>query len=168
MTQTARAIPELSIDTQTLERLLKTCAIGDVVTYAALSDAIGRDVQNGARHILVSAERRVQREQMVFEPVRNVGVKRLDDAAIVGTTAGTMDRVRNLARRQRRKLECVQDFDALPNELKLKHNVAVSVFGILGHITSDRQVKKLESKMTAQQHDALPMAKFLDAMRDSL
>jgi hypothetical protein len=43
MDQKKRAIPELSIDTQTLERLLRTVSVGEIIAYRSLSAAIGRD-----------------------------------------------------------------------------------------------------------------------------
>lgn len=164
-----RAIPEPSIDTQTLERVLLTVEMGDVVSYKKLSEAIGRNVQNGAWHLLQSARHRVQREyDILFEPVRGEGLKRLDDAAIVGTVTATFNRVKNIARRGRQKIACVQDFDALPNDVKVKHNVAASIFGVLGQLTKESSVKKLEGQITNGKHDALPVAKFLDAMKQSL
>jgi hypothetical protein len=159
----------LSIDTQTLERLLEKAQVGDVVSYKELSEAIGRDVQNGANHLLYSARARLQRDQQrVFAPVMGQGLKRLDDAAIVGTTTTAMHKVRNLARRQQQTLSCVADFDALPNDAKVKHNVALSVFGVLATVTTDKSMRKLEGRVTNGKHDALPAAKFLEAMRESL
>lgn len=169
MTTTTRAIAELSIDTQTLERELMLIAIGDVVTYGQLTRAIGRDVQNGASHLLASARHRVQRDHaLCFEPVRGEGLKRLNDESIVGTVAAAFGRVRNIARRGSRRLACVQNFDALPNDLKVRHNVAASIFGVLGHVTKDSSVKKLEGGTANGKHDALPVGKFLDAVKSNL
>lgn len=163
-----RAIPELSIDTQTIERLLSEVGIGDVVSYAVLSEAIGRNVQNGARHILMSAETRLLREhQMVFAPVHGEGVKRLDDAGILGTGESTLRRVHNLSRRGARKLAAVKDFDALPNAQKVKHNLMIAQLGMLSHVTSGRTAKRLE-EATSKAAQPMPTAKFLEAMKASL
>lgn len=163
-----KAIPELSIDTQTVERLLSEVVVGDVVSYLTLSKAIGRDVQTGARHILERARWRLLRErQMVFAPVWDQGMKRLDDIGIVGTGMTTLKRVHNLARRGARTLAAVQHFDALPREQQSKHNLMVAQLGMLSHVTARRVAKRLEEQ-TQQSATPLPMAKFLEAMKESL
>lgn len=118
-----RSIPELSIDTQTLERHLATIEVGGSVSYDDLSKLIGRSVRNGNSHLLASARHRLQRDQsMVFEPVRGEGLKRLDDIGIANSGESARMKMHNLARRTRQRLTCVKDFDALPNEAKVKHN----------------------------------------------
>ena len=73
-----------SIDTQTVVDRLRASEIGDLVTYASISEALGRDVTNGARSVLQSARRIVLNEdQMVFGVVTRVGLKRLSDVEIV-------------------------------------------------------------------------------------
>lgn len=164
-----RGISELSIDTQTLERLLLTIGVGETVSYKALSDSIGRNIQNGASHLLQSARRRLQRESaMVFEAVHGKGLKRLDDIGIANCGESARVKMHNLARRTRQKLTCVQNFDALPNDAKVKHNVAMSIFGALSEVTKAKAVKKLEGQVSNGAHDALPTAKFLEAMKAGL
>lgn len=164
-----RAIAELSIDTQTLERALLIIPVGGVVSYSELSGLIGRDVQDDASHNLSSARHRVQRDHaMCFEPVRGSGLKRLSDESIVGTVAAAFGRVRNIARRGRNRLACVQDFDALPNDLKVRHNLAASIFGVLSHVTKESSAKKLEAGVANGKHDAMPVRRFLDAMKETL
>jgi hypothetical protein len=165
---TKRAIPELSIDTQTVERILVVAAVGEVVPYGRLSEAIGRNVQNGARYVLKSACDRLLREQhMVFEAVRGDGVKRLDDAGVVGTGTQTLKKIHNAARRGARKLAAVQDFNALPNEKKVQHNLIVAQLGMLAHVTSGRVAKRLEEE-TRKAPEPLPTARLLEAMKASL
>lgn len=164
-----RSIPELSIDTQTLERELAAVVVGDTIAYDDLTAVIGRNVQNGAAHLLQTARRRLQRErQIVFEPVHGEGLKRLDDIGIASSGESARVRMHNLARRTRQKLGCVQDFDALPNDVKIKHNVAMSIFGALSEVTRSASIKKLEGHVANGKHDALPTAKFLDAMKASI
>jgi len=163
-----RAIPELSIDTQTVERLLAEAAVGEVVAYSTLSASVGRDVQNGARHILKSAQTRLLRDrEMVFAPVWGQGMKRLDDAGIVGTGVSTLRRVHNLARRGGRTLAAVHDFEALPNDQKVKFNLMAAQLGMLTYVTSGRIAKKLEAA-AGKSAAPMPTAKFLEAMKESL
>lgn len=161
-----RAIPELSVDTQTIERLLWTIPTGETVSYGTLSEAIGRDVQHTARHILDSARSRVLRDRhMVFEPVMGIGLKRLDDIGIVGTGTSVVRRIFNLSRSGIRKLAAVADFDKLPNDQKLHHNLTMGQLGMLAHATKSSTMKKLEART---EDKPLPTAKFLDAMRETL
>jgi hypothetical protein len=162
---TTKAIPELSVDTQTLERLLLTAETGSVVEYATMSAAIGRNVQTDARHIMESARRRVLRShRMVFEPVIDVGLKRLDDEGIVSLGPAYVGRIHNMSRKAAQKLTAVQDFDALPNDLKIEHNVRLAQLGAVRHMSSSRAEKKLTGKIqdTAK---TLPLRQCLDAMK---
>jgi hypothetical protein len=165
---TDRTIPEVSIDTQTLERMLTATAVGDVVPYTLLSGAIGRNVQTDARHHLTSARERVRRlYEMVFEPVVNVGMKRLDDVGIVGLGRVYRNRARRLAKRGRKKLVCVQDFAALPNELRIEHNTAMAQLGAVAHFTGDVVTKKIAGAIQANDK-TLSLQACLDAMKSVL
>lgn len=162
-------IAEVSIDTQTLERELLKATIGDLIDYEHLSATIGRDITGKARHVLYSALYRVKRDrQMVFSPVRGVGMKRLDDIAIASSGDQSIARIRNTAKRGRHTLTCVQDFAALPEDVKRKHNIALSVLGVLGHITRTSTVKKIEARTGNTLHDSMPTAKFLEQLKDTL
>ena len=164
-----RAIAELSIDTQVLERKLLTMAVGEMVSYTDLSALIGRDVRNGARHLLQTARKRVQRDnQMVFTPIWGQGLKRLDDTAIAHSGEAARVKMHNISRRTRQKLACVSDFEALPNDAKIAHNVAMSVFGAIEQVTQPKALQKLAAHVTNGKHDALPTAKFLEAMKTTL
>jgi hypothetical protein len=144
-----RSIPELSIDTQTIERLLITSAIGEVISYDAMTSAIGRDVRD-ARHLIASACRRLLREQhMVFAAVVNVGLKRLDDAGKIGAGQWHLQRVRRQAKFAVDKTTAVEDFDALPNALKVEHNVVLAQAGVLKHFTSRKTAKRIGEGVNA-------------------
>jgi len=160
-----KAIPELSVDTQILEKLLLAAAVGSVIEYGVLSAAIGRNVQTEARHIMESARRRVLKsERMVFEPVINIGLKRLDDVGIVSLGPSYVGRIHNLSRRGAQKLTAVKAFDALPNELKVEHNVRLAQLGAVRHMSTSKTTKKLSGAMTATA-DKLPLRQCLDAMK---
>lgn len=165
---TSKAIPELSVDTQLLERRMLAANVGDVIPYDELSAVIGRDVQTDARGNLTSARNRVLRSsQMVFEPVTNVGLKRLDDHGIVSLGSSYAGRIRNLARRGRRKLAAVLNFDALPNTLKVEHNTRYAQLSAIGHFASEKSTKKIEGAVT-DTAASLPLRHCLDKMKDVL
>lgn len=160
-----RAIPELSVDTQTIERLLNDVPIDGELSYAELSKAIGRDVQTKARHILNAAVRRVLREkQIVFAAVHGHGLKRLNDAGVLSVGEDAIAAIGRKSRRAVRKLACA-DYGKLKPSEQTQHNVLVSQLGMLSHITSSSTQKKLEEKAG---HEKLPVAKMLEAVAESL
>lgn len=163
---TTKAIPELSVDTQTVERLLLAVTVGEVIEYSVLTNAIGRDVQADARHIADSARQRVLRShRAVFEPVVGIGLKRLDDRGIISLGPSCVTRIRNMAKRGAQKLTAVNDFDALPNNLKLEHNVRLAQLGAVRHISSSKSTEKLIGHHSGEAQKTLPLRQCLDAMK---
>lgn len=161
MNTNTRAIPELSVDTQTIERLLLAVAVGDTITYVELTAAIGRDVQHAARHVLTSARRRVLGSaRAVFEPVVDIGLKRLDDVGKIGAGRWHLSRARRQAQYAARKASAVDNFEALPNAQKIEHNVVLAQAGVMRHFTSAKSTNKLATAMTSPKHELL--------LRDSL
>lgn len=162
-----RTIAELGIDTQILESALSELKIGDLITYEALSALIKRDVQHEARHLLTSARRRQLRNGSLFEPVVNVGIKRLDDVGVVGTGRDTVSRIYNLSRRGRRKLACVQNFETLPNNEKIEHNVRMAQLGVMHKIGSPKESKRLTSAVH-ETSTPLALRECLEAIKTNL
>ena len=149
---------QISADSKTLASLLREAEKGQTVTFEALSKAIARDVRSEARGALMTARLLVQREnRMVFDSVRNVGLMRLADEAIVDLSDKARDKVRKHANRTAKKLFCV-DFDTLPNDKKIKHNAALSVFGVMAEIAAEKSMKRLIQQPNIN-HNQLPAAK---------
>lgn len=160
-----RAIPELSVDTQTIERLLLAVSVDGTVSYKTLTDAIGRDVQTRARHILQSAVHRLLRDHaIVFAPIFGEGLKRLNDAAVLGVGSAALASIGRKSRRTVKKLATV-NYDAMKPGERTQHNVLVSQLGVLAHITSSGTQKKLAENAG---HEKLPVAKMLAAMQSEL
>ncbi len=163
-----KSIAERSIDTDTLVRRLREVDVGGFVSYENLNELIGRDVQNGARHILRSAVMILLREdRRVFAPVRDEGLKRLNDREIVGTGLETTARIRRLARRGARKVTAVENYDALPKADQVAHNTHLSIFGAIGQFTRPRMVQRLTGAVEEAQK-RLPLAKMLEAVKSNL
>lgn len=158
-----RSIPGLSIDTKTLSDRLARAEVDEIVTYQELTSLIGRDVQSIARGNLNSAVRRMLADGRVFACVHGVGVKRLNDHEIVGVGTQVLSKVRRTTNRARVKLAAVQDFDALPRDEKATHNMAMSVLGVLSHMTKPSTVRQLETRID-EARTALPLQKTLDAL----
>ena len=159
-------IGEMSVDARLLYERIVKAAVGDTVTYEELSAVIDRNVQGAARSALNSARARAKRDDsMVFGTIMNSGIKRLDDIEIVGTSEAVMRHMRRTARKQVGTLASIRDFNALPNDVKVRHNASVSIMGALMQATSAKAVKTVEARVTMTQQP-LALAKTLDAFKD--
>lgn len=162
-----KTIAEISIDARMLHQKLKEVPIGSTITWEDLGKVIGRDVHAGSPGYgaLTTARRRVQIDDgMVFDAIAKVGLKRLSDAEIVNTGQSIVDRVRRMARKGARRLLSVANFDALPNEAKIKHNAYASLLGAVAQISQESKVRALEKHVQGTQA-ALPLAKTLEVFK---
>jgi len=151
---------EKSSDTKILESLLSEVAVGQTVTYDAMSKAIGRNVREHALGALGTARQGVLREKgIVFGVEKNVGFTRLDDVGIVKTMESDRRRMQRVAKRSLRKLEVVK-FNDLPDEHKRSHIVASAQMGTIAMFASKSARNKIESKVTPSSA-ALPIGETL-------
>lgn len=156
-------IPEVGIETGLIYERIKESSVGEVVTYRELSELIDRDVQYEARSCLYTAQKRAMREdRMVFEVVRNVGIKRLDDSGIVGTGAVSIKRMRRAAHTGIKKLSCIENYDSLSDEEKTRHNTDMSILGAFKMIAKPSNIKRVESKVR-ETHDKINIGNVIEA-----
>ena len=162
---TTTIIPQFSVDGQRLAGRLRLLPIDGVLPYSELSALIGRNVQKEGRSALTSARRQLQREAaMIFEPVKNVGLKRLTDSAIVATSQHSLRHINRSARRGAQRLSCVSNFSALSKEEMVRHNTSMSLLGVFYEITKIQGIKRIEAVVAVVQK-TLPLAQTLDAFR---
>lgn len=136
-----------SADAKTLADLMRGVAIGDVLTYQTMSEAIGRDVLDD-RGVMYTARGIVQREdRMVFDSVHKHGIKRLADIEIVSLGDRARSRVRKIARRAAQAIVCV-NYDEMPREAQVKHNTALSMLGVMQELTTDKSFTKLQKHVS--------------------
>lgn len=155
---------EMNIDTRAIFDRLKQVPIGGSITYDALSALLGRPVSGGTP-TLQSALRALERDGCVFANIRGQGYQRLDDVSIVKASEHDRLLIRRKARRAVERLTSVQNFEALPNDMKVKHNAAMSGFGAIVSIMHPSKMKTLEEKVEAAQAK-LPLAKTLAAFSE--
>lgn len=154
---------EMSIDTRMLYDRLKVVDVGEIVTFRQMSELLGRPVE-GATSNLQSALHRLEGERLAFANIKGVGYQRMDDVAVVNTAESAREGIRRKAKRAIKRLVCVREFDSLPNELKIKHNAALSGFGAIASIMSPGRVKALEEQV-AKAGQQLPLAKTLESFK---
>lgn len=154
---------EMSIDTRMLYDLLKKAAVGEVVSFTRMSEVLGRQVE-GATGNVQSALHRLEGEGIAFANVRGTGYQRMNDVEVVNTAEEAREAIKRKAKRAAKRLTCVQNFDGLANELKIKHNAALSGFGAIASIMSPGRMKVLEDQV-ARAGAQLPLAKTLEAFK---
>lgn len=161
-----KVIQALSLDAKLVYERLKLVPVGAEVEYQELSTLVGRDVTAAGRGLITTARRKALKEDyMVFGVIRKQGLKRLSDVEIVNTGEDTIGRIRRTARKGFRTITAVKDFSALPNDAKIRHNVYVSMLGMVAQASSSPQMKRLEKKVT-EASAVLPLMKTLEAFRD--
>lgn len=131
----------LEADTQAITELLGATQIGQVCTYAAMSDALGRDIR-GRFYVLLRAVRCLNRDTgALFGAVRGVGYKRLpaEDAHQIGSHARA--RIRRTAHRTSKTIGAALDkANDLSPEARRRAVAEVSAMNMLAHLATDRVV----------------------------
>ncbi len=130
---------EISADTRSIADLLIACPVGEMVTLAAMSEALGRDI-TACRHIAASARRIAQREcGAVFTTERGRGLRRLSPERVIETIGpAARTHIRRTARRARRTLLAgTAGTNSLPAEAQRRLAMEASVLGLMEHIARD-------------------------------
>ena len=127
---------------------LRKAAVGDVVSYAHLSGAIGK-VVTGATGALRTAIKKMETDHdAVFGVVTSVGVKRLSDSEIVDFGGSVIDRSRRLARRGVKTMSKA-NFEKLPMQQQAAHSARISTLATIAAMTSGPEQKRLEGACMA-------------------
>lgn len=161
MSEDGKNVFEMSIDTRMLYEALKKVEIGETIRFAVLGETIGRKVSGGTPN-LQSALHRLLGEGKAFANVRGVGYQRMTDVDVVNSAEREREGLRQKAKRAGKRLTCVHDFERLPNELKIKHNAALSAFGAIAACMSPARMKQVEEQVAVSRAQ-LPLARTLQA-----
>ena len=157
-----RGINELSIDTKTVYDRISKAENGETISYSELSQIIGRDIQQVARCNLNTARKMCHRDNdMLFDVIRNVGIKRMDDEAIAKSGTKNLTKIKRISKKSIRELSTVQNFNTLPRDAKIAHNTALSIFGALHLFTKTNSIKKVANIMKKDMK-SLPINKTLE------
>jgi hypothetical protein len=136
-----------SADTKVIESVLKEAKVGELVTYAAISKAIGRDVREHASGALNTARRALQKEcNYVFAVEAGEGLRRLSDTQIVDSTVFDRAKMHRAANRSLKKLGTV-DFKSLPEDSQKQHVIASAQLGVVALFSGKNASKKIEGNV---------------------
>ena len=159
-----KTIAERSYETDAIYRQIIKLNIDEIVTYKQLNGIIGRDIQQ-ARNYLATARHIAQRDNgIVCSVVRNVGIKRLRDVAIVESANASIRSIRRKASRKKDELLCVRR-EELSDEEKLSLDTKLTHTSFLEHMTKPKAVRKLEMSVKEASHQ-LPLQKTLEVFRE--
>lgn len=140
-------INQMGIDSQLIRDRLSKMDIGETISYKELSTIIQKDI-TGHRHIFYTAAKSLMPDGFVFDCVAGVGFRRLNDTEKVDVAANGFTRIRKIANKCIRQAQAVTDFDTLPNDKKLKHNMVLSIGGAVRLFTGSSGQKRVESAVT--------------------
>lgn len=167
MQNKGKTFSELSIDTKIIYDKLLTIRENETITYKEISELIYRDITKH-RGLLYSALNLARREnQMVFDCVPKVGMKRLANNQIVANVrTRTLTKIKRVTSLAYKKVTAT-DYDKLNKEERIQHNATVSFLGAIKQIATEKTVQKLESALTSkpQLGGTLAIGQTLDLFR---
>ena len=141
----------LSVDARLLYERLMKLEVGDEVSYNDLSEVIQRDVRAAARTALKTARRIAKRDHhRVFGTIITKGLRRLNDVEIVGTGDATLRGIRSRARSGAYTVACVADYEAMPNDVRIRHNATLAILGVVEQTVRERNVQRIAGQMAAK------------------
>lgn len=145
----SKGIREKSADTSVLENKLRSVAVGEVITYAELSKALGRDVRQFCYSNLSTARKTLVGEKIHFDVVSGEGLKRLAGTEAVVSAGSYVDRAKNAATKGMKILANIE-FAELPDESKKQHLAKSAQLGAIKLFGSSKAEKKLTQSVTSQ------------------
>jgi hypothetical protein len=152
-----------SVDSQMLYDRLVTMKAGESITYKDLSAVIVKNVQGAGRSNLMSARRKaLSTHGLVFEAVRNEGLKCLTDQEKAKLGTSGIKSIRKKARNTSRKILAVENFNTLSKDEQVAHNLSLSLLGAISQMTKNSNIEKLESAIKIQD-GKLPFAKTIES-----
>lgn len=152
--------PETAADIRALADFLAALPVGEVATYAQLSQTIGRNVQKGAGYILAAARDVVEKEAgAIFGTIHRVGVKRLTGQEAIGVGAQTGRKIKRAARRGISRLGRIRD-NSLSDDDRRKINAYTAQLGAVAMLAGADTARKVEKKSDASA--VLPVGRVLD------
>lgn len=147
-----------TLDLRKIEERLHATTFGDMVEYHEISVLIGRDVQDDPKAYAImhrARERLLDEFQIVFETIRDVGLKRLNDVEKIYAGAGSLPRIYRESKRGAKKIAAA-DFSALPDHEKKRANAFAATLGLHAHLASPKQLAKIRQTSHASKQPSFP------------
>ena len=154
-----------TVDTLTLIKTLLKVAVGETITYEALSQAIGMDVVQRRSSLQSARKHLIRVHRILFETIKRVGLRRMNSADAVDCLTAEIKRVGRAAKRGLNKSTCVEE-DELSQDQKLSWYCSQSLL-MMQHASAHFKARKsLIGKVKAQGR-VLPYGHTLEAMQNT-
>jgi hypothetical protein len=154
---------QASLETRMLTEMLLSAQVGETVTFTDMSTRVGYNGGGGDPHLQSAKNRAFNEKGAVFDSVRGVGYKRLNDKEIVSDATRDRERVGKSAKRAIKKLATVKYSD-LPESERLTHNVEMTILNAQAALAKRKTVGLIEARVN-QSSEALTLAKTIEALR---
>lgn len=148
---------QIGIDAKTIADMMISTPVGEVLTYEAMSKAIGRNVLGQRRSIRSAINFCITEHRSVFAVVTGVGYRRLNDSEAVSTGESYIKRIRRAAMRGIKRVACA-NYEKLNDSDKIKHNVNTTVLAMVSESTSHGSVKRIEGAVS-DSNSSIPAAR---------
>ena len=135
-----------AIDTRDLVNAGTKIPINEVWTYAAMRSVVRRKIDGGDHALQVALNRLARDHGIEFKNVRGVGYQRLDDEGIVDHLPADRSKIRRVVRRSRLRAANIKDYDALPNEAKLNHDLHAATIGVIQVMFKSKTMKRIRAE----------------------
>jgi hypothetical protein len=138
-----KTIPPISAEALKLRDYMRTLAEGSILTDSEIVNITKRTLEK-CQGMIRSAIKAMEREEIVFLRLRNVGWRRSNLASneVIDGESTLPSRVQRMAKRSMRRLAAVR-FNELSNEDKLSHSKVASMNGIIAHVASSKSRDKV-------------------------
>jgi hypothetical protein len=159
---TRQAVPPLSRFerspiTQWLLDRIEIAEVDEVIPYVELSEIAQDDVQNGARHLLLSARRiALTQHHIPTDAVVNVGIKRLSEEGAVDAGGAVTKHIKRSAVKGQRILATVKRPKELPEEYRQRYDVMriqLSLSRLFAGHHAAAQLGKMKERGQLNTHD---------------
>ncbi len=135
---------KVGADALALAKTLRNIQEGEEITYKALSKSINADVQEKKRGSLETARRILLRDnQMVFAPVRGIGLRRLLPGEVVEHEQRATIVIRKAIHRSAKRLSTVEPEKLVDKEL-ISHSVVSATLAAAAYSVSQPARHKIE------------------------
>lgn len=145
-------------ETESAIKAMREVAIGDTITWNAITLAIGSDA-TAHRGSIQTARRELQKEGILFASVPGVGYKRLDDSGIVHSEADASARLTRSAKRSLKRLSVVKPENLHPLD-RTQYAVTTAVAGAIA-LCGGRQKRALIEQAVTDKGGALEIGETM-------
>lgn len=155
--------PENAADVEAIRSLLLELPIGQMISYARLSEAIGRDITE-CRWLLDRARKDAEQEcGGLFATVRGEGIERLPTDRVADAGLSFIQKVKRTAKRGHTRLSNVRAND-LPQTEQQRLIAHKSMLGAISSISDGRKAPTIAKEVATCGH-AIPAGRVLDLLK---